>query len=223
MNAAETPAYAAADASRSLVYAAFAAAFAYPDREGMDAIRSGVLAGALRQLLGAVDPTLSEGVDWDALQDCGADDDVLPVEFTRLFAAGENGPCCPLEGRCYGDAGMEATEELVRFYDFFGLSLSEGRREEPDHLLTELEFLHYLTYQEAGLAMAGESVESVLRAQRDFITRHPGAWIPVLRSRLVTHGAPRFFLELVGLLERFLRTEEARLRRWIEPSPAATR
>jgi DMSO reductase family type II enzyme chaperone len=210
MNAVGTPAYPAADASRSLVYAAFAAAFAYPDREGMEAIRSGLLAGALRQLLGAVDPELPEGVDWAALQDCGADDEFLPVEFTRLFAAGENGPCCPLEGRCYGSAGMEATEDLVRFYDFFGLSLSEGQREEPDHLLTELEFLHYLAYQEAALAAAGESTEGLMRAQRDFITRHPLAWVPVLRSRLTTHGSPRFFLELVGLLERFLRAEATR-------------
>jgi DMSO reductase family type II enzyme chaperone len=210
MNAVGTPAYPAADASRSLVYAAFAAAFAYPDREGMEAIRSGTLAGALRQLLGAVDPELPEGVDWAALQDCGADDEFLPVEFTRLFAAGENGPCCPLEGRCYGSAGMEATEDLVRFYDFFGLSLSEGQREEPDHLLTELEFLHYLAYQEATLAAAGEGTEGLLRAQRDFITRHPLAWVPLLRSRLTTHGSPRFFLELVALLERFLRAEAAR-------------
>lgn len=210
MNAAQTPAHPAADASRSLVYAAFAAAFAYPDREGMEAIRSGVLAGALRQLLGAVDPELPEGVDWAALQDCGADDEFLPVEFTRLFAAGENGPCCPLEGRCYGSAGMEATEDLVRFYDFFGLSLSEGQREEPDHLLTELEFLHYLAYQEATLAAAGESTEGLMRAQCDFIARHPLVWVPVLRSRLTTHGSPRFFLELVGLLERFLRAEAAR-------------
>lgn len=210
MNAVGTPAYPAADASRSLVYAAFAAAFAYPDREGMEAIRSGALAGALRQLLGAVDPELPKGVDWAALQDCGADDEFLPVEFTRLFAAGENGPCCPLEGRCYGSAGMEATEDLVRFYDFFGLSLSEGQREEPDHLLTELEFLHYLAYQEATLAAADESTEGLMRAQRDFITRHPLAWVPVLRSRLTTHGSPRFFLELVALLERFLRAEAAR-------------
>ncbi len=144
------------------------------------------------------------------MQDCGADDEFLPVEFTRLFAAGENGPCCPLEGRCYGSAGMEATEDLVRFYDFFGLSLSEGQREECDHLLTELEFLHYLAYQEAALAAAGEGTEGLMRAQRDFITRHPLAWVPVLRSRLTTHGSPRFFLELVGLLERFLRAEAAR-------------
>ncbi len=220
MNAVETPANPVADASRSLVYAAFTAAFSHPDHEGMDAIRSGVLAGALRQLLGAVDPALLVGVDWEALQDCGAHDEFLPVEFTRLFVAGENGPCCSLEGRCYGSAGMEATEELVRFYDFFGLSLSEGQREEPDHLLTELEFLHYLAYQEAGLASAGESTEGVLRAQHDFIARHPGAWIPVLHSRLMVHGAPRFYIELVRLLERFLRAEEARLAGQIKPSPA---
>lgn len=220
MTAVETPAHPVADASRSLVYAAFATAFSHPDREGMDAIRSGVLAGALRQLLGAVDPALLAGVDWEALQDCGADEEALPVEFTRLFEAGENGPCCSLEGRSYGSAAMEATEELVRFYDFFDLSLPEGQREEPDHLLTELEFLHYLTYQEAGLASAGESTEGVLRAQRDFIERHPGAWIPVLHSRLIAHGAPRFYIELVRLLERFLRAEEVRLAEQIEPSPA---
>jgi len=219
MNAVGTPAYPAAVASRSLVYAAFAAAFAYPDREGMEAIRSGVLAGALRQLLGAVDPELPEGVDWAALQDCGADDEFLPVEFTRLFAAGENGPCCPLEGRCYGSAGMEATEDLVRFYDFFGLSLSEGQREEPDHLLTELEFLHYLAYQEAALATAGESTEGLIRAQRDFITRHPGKWVPLLCSRLSLAQPPRFFSELANLVLRLLQIEVARLDREVSALP----
>ncbi|QDX80741.1 hypothetical protein B9N43_05470 [Denitratisoma sp. DHT3] len=202
---------AGADASRSLAYAAFATAFAYPDREGLEAIRSGVLADALRQLLGLLVPRLEEDTDWAALRDAGPDDDALQVDFTRLFDAGPDGPDCPMNGSHYGGGETEAKEELVRFYNFFGLSLADGQQEEPDHLITELEFLHYLSYQEAQLIAAGESADGLLRAQRDFIARHPGAWVPAMRQKLVKKNAMRFFPALTELLARFLRAEETRL------------
>lgn len=199
------------DATRSLTYAAFATAFSYPDQEGLDTIRSGTLADALRQLLGSLDPGLAQDTDWAALRDAGPDDDALQVDFTRLFDVGENGPDCPLNGSHYGGGEMEVKEELVRFYNHFGLSLAEGQQEEPDHLVTELEFLHYLTYQEAQLTAEGESTEGLLRAQRDFIARHPGTWVPAMQQKLIGQNALRFFTALTGLLARFLQTEEARL------------
>ena len=70
----------------------------------------------------------------------------------------------------------------MRFYDFFGLSLSEGQREEPDHLLTELEFLHYLAYQEAGLRLprgSGNGSKSIQsRSGQYLLGRHPKAPLP---------------------------------------------
>lgn len=199
------------DATRSLTYAAFATAFGYPDREGLDAIRSGVLADALHQLLTTLDPTLASGADWEALRDGGPDDDALQVDFTRLFDAGEDGPDCPMNGSHYSGGETEAKEELIRFYNFFGLSLADGQQEEPDHLVTELEFLHYLSYQEAQLIATDESTDGLLRAQRDFIVRHLGVWVPAMKQKLVRKNAMPFFPALTELLVRFLRAEEIRL------------
>lgn len=209
------------DATRSLTYAAFATAYTYPDQEGLEVIRSGALADALRQLLSAIDPRLVEGTDWEALRDAGPDDDALQVDFTRLFDAGEDGPECSLNGGRYCSGETETIEELVRFYNHFGLSLADERQEEPDHLTTELEFLHYLAFQEAQLAAAGEDIAGLLRAQRDFIVRHPGAWVPAMGQRLTARQPIRFFPELTRLLARFLQAEENRLTEQIDKLPAS--
>ncbi|MBK6402600.1 MAG: molecular chaperone TorD family protein [Rhodocyclaceae bacterium] len=195
------------DAARSLAYATFARAFRYPDHEALGVIRDGALVAVLRQLLGVVANDLVADTDWDALQDGGPDNDSLQEEFTRLFDTGEQGPACPLNGSQYRGSAMASMEELVRYYNHFGLSLPERRYEEPDHLTTQLEFLHYLTYQEAQLARAGEDVSGLLRAQRDFIVRHPAAWIADMRQRLASQQPLRFFLELTRLLERYLLLE----------------
>jgi len=200
-----------AHALRSLVYASFAAAFEYPDAEMIEAVRSGSFAGALRQMLAAVAPGLDEDTDWQALRDVGGCADELLAEYTRLFLAGRDGPVCTLEEGVHLGASLEAMEEALRYYRYFGLSLPDDRREPPDHLQTELEFLHYLAYQEAQAAAEDAEVEGLLRAQRDFISRHPAAWVPVVRGKLVAAGAMPFFVELTRLLECFLDSETRRL------------
>lgn len=217
MNASNTPGITGPDATRSLTYAAFAAAFEYPNTDTLDAIRSGAVADTLRQLLSGIDARLAAEVDWDALRDAGPDADALQVDYTRLFDAGEDGPGCSMNGSAYGGANMETMEELIRYYNFFGLSLPDGEQGEPDRLTTELEFLHYLTYQEFQLRATGEDFTGLLRGQRDFIARHPGAWVPALRGKLAQNGASRFFLELARLLEIFLQHETAHLKREIGP------
>lgn len=199
-------------ALRSLLYRSFATAFEYPDRDTLGIIREGALADALRQMLGALDLDLVKEIDWGALCDAGPDDDALQVEFTRLFEAGEAGPNCPLrEGHYGGGSDLQTLEELVRFYNFFGLSLPDERREQPDHLTTELEFLHFLSFQEAQAGVNEESLRGLQRAQRDFLARHPLAWLPPMRQALAAAHPMRFFIELTRLLERFLESEHRRL------------
>jgi len=62
-------------------------------------------------------------------------------------------------------------EELMRFYSFFGLQRGEGA-EMPDHLSVELEFMHYLTHLESQATLEPEGLDSLHRAQRDFLQRH---------------------------------------------------
>ena len=121
-------------------------------------------------------------------------------------------------------------QSLIAFWSycsqFFSFRCSGQNRAvsgqgEPDHLVTELEFLHFLSFQEVQLGAAGEDVGGLLRAQRDFIERHPGAWVPALCKRLAEREAPRLFRELAGLLERFLRQEQARLALQIDDGATA--
>ncbi len=204
-------------AARSLAYHVFAGLFEYPDGPQAEAIRSGALAGKLRQALVAVDPSVDEAADWEALGEAGEGDD-LAVEFTRLFDVGSGAPPCPLHGGLYGGARMKTMEEAVRFYNFFGLTLSETPRELPDHLITQLEFLHFLAFREAQALESGSDAGAWQRAQRDFVGRHPGRWVPQLLARLEKEEPMPFFRELVGRLAGFLEDEARRL---AEAAPAA--
>ncbi len=207
-------------ALRSLTYASFVAALDYPGEDLLGAVRGGDFAAALRQLLDAVDPAICEGVDWSALHDAGAGDETLMVEYTRLFLAGEDGPACGLDEGSHLRSSEEAMEETLRFYQYFGLELTGPRKEPPDHLRTELEFLHFLAFQEAQAAATGGDVEGLQKAQRDFLDRHPVAWVPLMRQRLVEQGAMPFFVEVTGLVDRYLQSESRRLHRELEAGAA---
>jgi DMSO reductase family type II enzyme chaperone len=205
-------------AARSRAWGTFAELFEYPDDELYEAVCSGTLVQVLTDVLGAVDASLVEGGRWEALTEGGGEDD-LAVEFTRLFDVGAGGPPCPLYGGLYVGARMKTMEEVVRFYNHFGLTLSESPRELPDHVTTELEFLHFLAFREAQAIEEGADADAFRRAQRDFIARHLGRWIPKLRAKLEGADAMPFFSELVGRLERLLEAELERLVAAVGPPP----
>jgi TorA maturation chaperone TorD len=79
-------------------------------------------------------------------------------------------------------------------------------------MTTELEFLHYLAYREAEALEEGEDAGPYRRAQRDFIERHPGKWVPMLVQRLEAQKPMRFFLALFVGLERLLSSAHAELK-----------
>ena len=208
-------------AARSRTYELFAGLFEYPDKAFGEAIRTGELAEKIRQTLSALDPSLLEGSDWDALGNTGEEEDDLAVEYTRLFDVGASGPPCPLCGGLYFGARMKTMEEAIRFYNHFGLTLSDSPREMPDHITTELEFLHFLAFREAEALHSGDDPGSFRRAQRDFAARHPGRWVPQLRQRVEAQDPMPFFRELVSQLERFLVHDQNRLVDLVGPVPDA--
>lgn len=209
-------------AARSRAYTVFTQAFAYPAGEQWDALHEGDLVTALRTVLNEVDTSLLDGANLDALRETGEDRDDIAVEYTRLFdVGGSGGPSCSLWGGTYGDARMKTMEEAVRFYNHFGLSVAEDPHELPDHITTQLEFLHYLTYRETETLQAGEDAGSYRRAQRDFILRHPGKWVPKLAAAVKEQKAMAFFVVLTDLLARFLVHETEHLIRLVGPPPVA--
>jgi DMSO reductase family type II enzyme chaperone len=103
-------------------------------------------------------------------------------------------------------------EELVRFYGFFDLALSQQDRELPDHLSVELEFLHYLAFRESDAIERSADPSPYQRAQADFIERHAGRWLPIMRGKLETLTPLPFFDGLVSLTTDVLRADLGYLR-----------
>lgn len=104
-------------------------------------------------------------------------------DFNTAFDPSVSEQACSLREGAYAGGDQSALfEELMRFYGFFGLARDE-HAEMPDHLSVELEFMHFLTHQQECAAGQPEALASLLRAQRDFLSRH------LLRLVAGVHGA----------------------------------
>lgn len=193
--------------ARSKCYAIVASAFAGPEQQ-FGRLRGGdfasTLAEAAQELPFELDLTLP------LLPESWSDDD-YQAEFLRLFDVGAGGPPCPLYGGLWGGERMKVMEEVMRFYNYFGLKTSAERRIPPDHLSTELEFLHYLTFREAAAPMPTLAAP-YRQAQIDFLDRQPGRWVPLMAQRLQALPAPPFFAGLVGLAAALLSADREHLR-----------
>jgi DMSO reductase family type II enzyme chaperone len=213
------------DQQRSQAYGFLAAVMEYPEGELTDMIRAGTIAAQARPLFCAIHPELEKVIDWNDLAAAG-EADYLSVEYTRLFdVGGADGPPCALNaGAAKGDARMALLEELVRFYNYFGLTAAGTEANElPDHLTTQMEFMHYLIFNELEARAAGEaSANDFIRAQRDFINHHPSTWIPQLNANLKKSKAPAYYRALGELMERFIAIEQRLLESKVAQLPLPT-
>lgn len=129
--------------------------------------------------------------------------DEFQNSYIRTFEVAPGGPPCPLyEGLYYPDR-RRIMEDLMRFYEHFGLKLSKPN-ELPDHISIELEFMHYLTYLESKALTLSKDPISFKLAQKDFLDRHLVKWLPEITRKLAKCEAPDFYKALFVFLQEFL-------------------
>jgi DMSO reductase family type II enzyme chaperone len=194
----------AAASARSSFYAHLARTLAFPQSEFHAEIREGRWLETQAAKRAALPYRLSRGATrgWRV----PADYDGFQSEYIRLFEVGARGAStCPLHAGHYSNDRLRAMEELVRFYNFFGLRLSPGLM--PDHVTVELEFMHFLAFKEAEARKSDGDVDSYLRAQRDFVQRHLANWWPILAAAVKQQRPLPFYRALVALLARFIDAE----------------
>ena len=189
--------------ARSRLYLTLAGVFDYPDAGFRDSVASGELVTVLMPLLTELCPDLADRAELFRFTGTAEE---LATEYSFLFDVGNSGkPPCPLYGGTYpGVDRMKAMEEALRFYNLFGLHLDAANHDMPDHLVTELEFLHFLAHRQADPATDPEEAAACHRAERDFIARHPGRWVPIMRDKLDNESSD-FYREAVHLLDDWLR------------------
>jgi DMSO reductase family type II enzyme chaperone len=195
-------------ASRSRIYLLLAQAFTFPDEDLFASINTGEFALAVAEA-GRGLPYALGGADVAGLGSAGDSYLAFESEYIRLFDVGPMGPPCPLYGGVYGGDRMKVMEDATRFYNFFHLRMAAPGQDLPDHITTELEFLHYLTFREGLARQEGVEPGSLLRAQRDFLARHLCRWVPQLEARLPKQDPAPFFAALVRFAAGFLQQDRA--------------
>ena len=192
-----------AAAARSTLYGWLAAAFSFPTPELQEAFASGLFLDELQAFAATLPFTLPE--DDSLRMDPVPAHEELAGQYVRLFDVGAGRPPCPLYEGSHRRGRQEILEELVRFYEHFGLRHQEG--DLPDHLCAELEFMHYLAFKQAAALQAGTDSEPYRLAQRDFLSRHLNRWLPLLRARLEQLDPPPLYLSLARLAEQACRLD----------------
>ncbi|UCD85810.1 MAG: molecular chaperone TorD family protein [Deltaproteobacteria bacterium] len=201
--------------NRSSFYQLLSLCFRFPDKPLCEAIKSGEFIDRVKAITSNLPFELSS-LDGDALMGKGIEQDLeetLGSEYIRLFDLGVKGhPSCPLYEGSYRNGRKGVMEDLVRFYNHFGLTLSREDWELPDHLTTELEFVHYLSFKELLAIRNQEDPFPYIRAQRDFLSRHPAVWFPVFREKLQKNSPIRFYEKLVEMTEAFILLDQNHLK-----------
>ncbi len=200
MTSTEVRALSAHAAARSALYRLLAEALAFPSAELAASVAAGRFLTGLERELDVL--RFAPALDGDAraaISDPALTREEMEAEYIRLFEVGPGRPPCPPYEGSHRSGRMKIMEELVRFYDYFGLRTLPG--DLPDHLCAELEFLHYLTFREA--ETGGLAQRSYRLAQRDFLERHLCRWLPRLRLRLEAAGPSPFYRSLIGFVADF--------------------
>ena len=134
------------------------------------------------------------------------------AEYLRLFevGSGPGGPAASLFGGVYGGGDrMKKLEEVVRFYEYFGLKAAAEDPRPADHVATELEFMKFLTFKEA-TSSSPRLRASFRRAQQDFLDRQLN-WLPELLKRTEAQSPMPFWQWAVGRCAAFAEADAAHL------------
>ncbi len=198
-------------ADRSFAYGTLAACLQYPDEILVESINSGDLQKGLQGMLD-LENDLSLDADDIAGLAAEIDFDTLQTEYTRLFeVTTPHGAACSLYAGIHYGNRMQVMEEHIRFYNFFGLHMPDKIEELPDHLCIELEFLRFLSTQEAYATEKDQEVLSFQKAQRDFMSRHMIRWLDHLESSVASCATESFYRSIVRLVRAVVSSEFKRL------------
>jgi len=169
-----------------------ALALAYPVPEFHAALTS----GAYRE---ALDDAWTRATGEDAPAVAGKTSDVTAFEagYISAFLHGRDG--CPVASLMAGDHqvvldGLSRPVfmlNLSTFYRHFGLQAAtgdEGRRDEPDHVASLMEFMAVLCHLEASALEGHRDAAPARRAQRDVLGRFLGPTLAAIAARLREHA-----------------------------------
>lgn len=194
---------------RSTVYAILSTLLA-ADEAGVDAVRGQLLPSVDRG--GGGPAALREVAERLAAALGRHDTSELLRSHRSLFPPVESRDLPAYESAyCGSDIFRQAQQmaDIAGFYRAHGLAVGGSRRERPDHVAVELEFMALLAAKEADatLHLGLEHVEMCRHAQTLFLGEHLGRWAPIFAGRLAARADRGPYKEVAEALEMWIAAE----------------
>jgi DMSO reductase family type II enzyme chaperone len=103
--------------------------------------------------------------------------------------------------------------DIAGFYRAFGFQMGGQRRERPDHIAVELEFMHILALKEAYALETGipEHVEICVAAQGKFLQDHLGRWVNLFAQSVALNASGSVYEMVSQFTADFVCADAARL------------
>jgi len=137
----------------------------------------------------------------------------LTLDYSRLFL-GPFETLVPPFGSVYLNPSKkmimdETTAEVVDLYVKAGLDINEDFHYPADHITAELEFMHYLYFQEqAAMNKDNKKKADELRSLRlEFFRNHLGKWGPAFARKVESNAQMDFYRQLAFVTRMVLSTE----------------
>lgn len=205
--------------ARSQVYAQLALGFLPPD-----GLQVGRFAGAIRRsvsLLGS--DALKKALEALEANADSCSPQELELEYNNLFVNGQPLLCPPYEteyGMSHVFAKVHQMADVSGFYAAFGLRTSQAMNERPDHVSSELEFMHFLAFKEAYARERGlaDKADLLVDAERKFVEDHLGKWLTTLCSIIHQTSSSAFYRALAVFTKEFFEYEFGSFKIHPEPS-----
>jgi len=188
------------DVSRSHLYSLLALGFGFPGEEAEES------QGELWELAEALYPDL--GLDKKPVALTAPHIESLYINV--LDGHDRHRACRPYESAWSGSEDPKHRWEVKAFYQFFGLNVEQEKNEFPDHIVHQLEFMHFLAAR--GVEAGREESEDpngrghYLRAQKDFLERHL-QWVPAFCEALEKKTDEPFYVQLARVTARFVQDD----------------
>lgn len=156
----------------------------------------------------------------------------LVADHVRVFGLTPCRECSPYETDYHANEDpfflSQQMADVAGFYRAFGVQPGGRRRERPDHIALELEFMALLLSKQRLAAVRSdrqslEHVEVCRRAQQSFLRDHLAWWAPAFAQMLLRKAERGPFSLAASALSAFLPLERSRLEVAAFRSPVASR
>jgi putative dimethyl sulfoxide reductase chaperone len=211
--------------ARGLMYALLSISLEEPTPSLIHDWLAGNLVAAFRETSAVlpgleVEPVLAEMERSQSEQDGRPEDTVqseLNLEHLRLFVGPGHVPCPPYEsvylenvpadqrGLLMGDAAVDVRNR----YRAAGLDMVPGHVDLPDHMSTELEFMHFQCQKELEAWSAGDErqAQNWSAGQREFLMDHLKVWTPAFCEALLAATENGLYRGLAVLCRAYVASE----------------